>query len=116
MSYNPVLYDQWTCTFDSDIEWYCRLAKESGGPVLELGAGTGRVVIPMASRGFEVDGLDLDPGMLEQFRLRLVTEPKATQHRVRVIEGDMRHFDLNRSYALVQIPFRGFQHNLTRED
>lgn len=47
-----------------DVPFYVELAKESGGPVLELGCGTGRVTLPIAESGTEVVGLDLSPDML----------------------------------------------------
>ena len=52
MTYQPELYDLVTpATLQDDVDWYCRQAKRSGGPVLELGAGTGRVTLPIAVAG-----------------------------------------------------------------
>ena len=99
-----------------DIEWYCRKAVESGGPVLELGAGTGRVTIPIAEAGIRVSALDLDAGMLGRLRQKAATLPAEAQSRVTVHHGDMRSFALDEQFALVIIPFRAFLHNLTRDD
>ena len=52
------------------IKFYAALAHETGGPVLEIACGTGRVSIPIARLGFAVTGLDIVPGMLEQARGR----------------------------------------------
>jgi len=99
-----------------DITFFVEAAKESGSPILELGSGTGRVLIPIARAGFEIVGLDLSPRMLAVCRQRLGGEPEAVQARVQLVQGDMRDFDLGRTFSLVTIPFRPFQHLLTVED
>ena len=95
-----------------DVAFYVDAAVASGGPVLELGCGSGRVLVPTARAGIDVTGLDASPGMLEICRARLAAE----NLRAALIEGDMRNFDLGRRFALVTIPFRPFQHLLTVED
>jgi SAM-dependent methyltransferase len=100
----------------ADVSFFVDLAHESGGPVLELGCGTGRVLLPIARAGTEITGLDLSQGMLAVLKRRLAEEPPEVQARVRLLEGDMRDFDLGRKYALVTIPFRPFQHLTTVED
>jgi SAM-dependent methyltransferase len=99
-----------------DTEWYRQKAIASGGPVLELGAGTGRVTIPVAQSGIDVTALDLDAGMLQRLREKVATVSAEVQGRVAVHQGDMRSFAINKQFALVIIPFRAFLHNLTRED
>jgi SAM-dependent methyltransferase len=99
-----------------DVEWYRRKAVESGGPVLELGAGTGRVTIPIAEAGVRVMALDLDAGMLDRLQKKTAMLPAEAQRRVTMHWADMRSFALDEQYALVIIPFRAFLHNVTRED
>lgn len=99
-----------------DVEWYCRKAVESGGPVLELGAGTGRVTIPIAQAGVRVTALDLHAGMLARLRQKVEGLPEEARHRITARQGDMRSFALDERFALVIIPFRAFLHNVTRED
>ena len=99
-----------------DVEWYRRKAVESGGPVLELGAGTGRVTIPIAEAGVRVAALDLDSGMLQRLREKVRRLPADVQARIAVHHGDMRSFALDEQYGLVIIPFRAFLHNITRDD
>ena len=57
-----------------DVDFFVDQARESGGPLLELGCGTGRVLIPTAKAGIEIVGLDLSVSMLEQCRKRLASE------------------------------------------
>src|SRR5688572_23755792 len=88
----------------ADISFYVEAAAKSGGPVLELGCGTGRILIPTARSGIEIAGLELSVGMLEACRRRLQAEPPEVRGRVSLQRGDMRDFDLGRSFRLVTIP------------
>ncbi len=117
-TYDPELYDLFHPhdREDSDVAFYRELAADRGGPVLELGAGTGRTLIPIARAGVEIHGLDTSPRMLAALRQRLQTESDEVRARVHIDEGDMRDFSLDRKFEIVQIPFRGFLHNLTREE
>ncbi len=81
----------------SDVAFFVDMARDSGGPVLELGCGTGRVLLPTARAGIAITGLDLSPGMLRILRGRLAAEPPDVQARVRLVEGDMRSFDLGQT-------------------
>jgi SAM-dependent methyltransferase len=99
-----------------DVGFFVEAAKESGGPVLEVGCGTGRVLIPTARAGVEITGLDLSPHMLDVCRGRLKTEPEEVCSKVRVVEADMRHFELGQTFRLVTLPFRPFQHLTTVAD
>lgn len=100
----------------ADVMFWVDAARESGGPVLEVGCGTGRILLPTARAGIEITGLDLSPKMLGVLRQRVAQEPPEVRQRVRLVEGDMRSFDTGQQYALVTIPFRPFQHLITVED
>jgi len=100
-----------------DVAFFVDEAARSGGPVLELGCGTGRVLIPTARAGVDIVGLDGSPAMLSRCRQILAAEPPPVQNRVlALIEGDMRQFQLGRRFPLVTIPFRPFLHLLTVDD
>lgn len=99
-----------------DGEFYLEAAKQRGGPVLELGCGTGRILLPIARAGLEVTGLDLSAQMLAQFHRKLALEPADVRCRVELIQGDMTSFDLRQQFRLITIPFRPFQHLLKVED
>src|SRR5512136_1735449 len=73
----------------ADVGFFVEAAKGSGGPVLEVGCGTGRVLIPTARAGVEITGLDLSPHMLEVCRRKLKDEPEEVRSRVRLVQGDM---------------------------
>ncbi|HET9222557.1 MAG TPA: class I SAM-dependent methyltransferase [Roseiflexaceae bacterium] len=92
------------------IAFYSALAQETGGPVLEVACGTGRVSIPIARLGLDVTGLDIVPGMLEQARAKSAGLP------VRWVEGDARAFELGEQYRLIFLTGNAFQAFLTRAD
>jgi ubiquinone/menaquinone biosynthesis C-methylase UbiE len=99
-----------------DIEWYCRKAVASGGPVLELGAGTGRIALAVAQAGVRITASDLDEGMLAKLARKKASLPEDVQSRISVQRADMRSLALDDRFALVIIPFRAFLHNLTWDD
>jgi ubiquinone/menaquinone biosynthesis C-methylase UbiE len=99
-----------------DIDFYVDLARSLGDSALELASGTGRVLLPIARAGISVTGLDLSDPMLSRCREKLAEEPPEVQQRVTLVHGDMRRFDLGRTFPLVFIAFRSFQALLTVED
>ncbi|MCJ7734142.1 MAG: class I SAM-dependent methyltransferase [Anaerolineales bacterium] len=111
------LYDQVIPYRDRpDVDFFVQAAVDSGGPVLEVGCGTGRVLLPTARAGIAITGLDLSEYMLDVCRAALKEEPNEVQKRVNLIQGDMRYFDLQTKFNLVTTPFRPFQHLETVED
>jgi ubiquinone/menaquinone biosynthesis C-methylase UbiE len=114
-------YDSWATIYDSvysyvreDIPFYVSEAIASKGPVLELGCGTGRVTIPIAEAGVPITGLDFSEAMLAVARNK--TESIGNPDHVSLVLGDMTNFDFDEKFALIIIPFRGFQALLTVED
>jgi len=96
-----------------DVEFYVAEARASAGPVLELGCGTGRVLLPTARAGIEITGVDGSANMLSLCRAKLEREPTEVQGRVRLHQAALTDFDLGRGFPLITIPFRPFQHLLT---
>ncbi|HEY86103.1 MAG TPA: class I SAM-dependent methyltransferase, partial [Chloroflexi bacterium] len=99
-----------------DVSFFVEMARQTGGPALEVGSGTGRVLIPTARAGIEITGLDLSPSMLAVCRKNLAQEPEDVQARAQLVSGDMRNFNLERRFNLATLPFRPFQHLVTAAD
>jgi SAM-dependent methyltransferase len=99
-----------------DVTFFVEAAQASGGPVLEVGCGTGRVLLPTARAGINIYGIDLSPYMLDICKRRLEQEPVEVQNRVQLDQADMRDFDLGQIFKLIMIPFRPFQHLIEVED
>ena len=97
-----------------DIPFYVRFAEETGGPILELACGTGRIVIPVAEAGFKVHGLDLSENMLEVARQKI--KERGLSDRVTLTLGDMAGFDLPvKDFSMAFIAARSFMHLFTQE-
>ena len=88
-----------------DRGFYAGLARETGGPVLELACGTGRVLLPIAREGLPCVGLDCSRAMLDVLR------SKDPPPNLEVVEASMTDFDLGAGrFRLIYAAFRGFQH------
>jgi SAM-dependent methyltransferase len=111
-------YDEAYATLEDlrDLQFYLGMARRTGGPVLELGCGTGRVLLPIAQQGLRIDGVDGSPAMLDQLQQKLAREPQHVRERATTSVGDLRSYRSERKYALVIIPFRPLQHMYTVED
>jgi SAM-dependent methyltransferase len=95
----------------ADATFYRDLARETGGPVLELGCGTGRVLLPIAQDGLDCVGLDTSPAMLDALRAK---QPPANLH---LVVAPMQDFDLGRDrFRLIFAAFRPLQHLYTVGD
>lgn len=92
-----------------DRRFYRRCARAANGPVLELGCGTGRLLLPLAKAGCAVTGLDLSAPMLRVCRAKLRRLPRAVRRRVRIVRGDMTRFRLPQRFRAALIPFSGLQ-------
>jgi SAM-dependent methyltransferase len=116
-SYGPITaryYDAAYATLPGlgpDVDFYRALARESGGPVLELGCGTGRALLPIASDGIACTGVDASQVMLDALAA------KQPPRNLQLHCASMQSFDLaGERFALVFSAFRAFQHLYTVED
>ncbi len=99
-----------------DAAFYIDLCRAAKGEVLELGCGTGRILIPAAEAGCTITGLDQAGFMLERCRTKLRALSPEVQKRVTLVEADMTNFSLGRTFALVTVPFRPLQHLVSVEE
>jgi SAM-dependent methyltransferase len=99
-----------------DVGFYVECSRTAGGRTLELGCGTGRVLVPTAIAGFKITGFDLSEFMLNKCREKLVAQPEGVRRRVRLAQGSMVDFNLGETFSLVTIPFRPFQHIVASEE
>src|SRR5260370_1346352 len=119
---NPALYDSFIADYYDespvvserlqDVAFYREAVREFGDPVLELGCGTGRIMMALADAGKRITGLDLSERMLERAVKKRAALNKEARERVHLVQGDMARFDLGETFRLVIIPFRPFQHLL----
>jgi len=93
------LYDLDLAEDAGDLDLYLALAGRTGGPIVELAVGSGRIAVPLAKAGYEVVGIDLDPAMLARARRRLAGAAAVTPGSLELIEADVlkpRSRDLGR--------------------
>ena len=102
---DPRAYDLLFHDRVDDVRYYVALAR---GRVLEYGAGTGRITLPMAAAGCEVTAVDASPAMLERLRERLRDDE--TNPRVRALPGDAATLSLDERFDRVVFPFNGLAH------
>lgn len=117
--YTPALVDSYDVVYGrlrtNDVDFYVDLARNANGPVLELGCGTGRILIPSAQAGASMTGLDHSELMLAACQRKAEALPADVRARVVLKHGDMTKFQLGRRFGLITIPFRAFSHLITVE-
>ena len=106
------LYDPWSASVVEDVGFYLEEARRSGGPVVELGVGTGRIAVPIAADGIPVIGVDSSRGMLEVCARRATLAGVSLDLRV----GDLREPPVTERVPLVICPFRSLLHMHTDLD
>lgn len=99
-------YDAWCHSVTEDIDFYVRLAIASGGPVLEIGVGSGRIAVPTALAGIAVVGVDQSSPMLDLAR----TKARAHGVSLKLVRADMRELPELGAFPLVTVPFRALLH------
>jgi SAM-dependent methyltransferase len=103
---NPDLYDVLLPVSENQLNFYVTLAQRHPGPVLELGCGSGQLIVPIAAKSTPAVGLDNSPEMLTAARRRA----RAAGVRVELVEGDMREFELGRQFSLIFIARNSLLH------
>ena len=104
------LYDPWSVSVVEDVPFYLERARRSGGPVVELGVGTGRIAIPIAADGIQVIGVDSSEGMLEVARERAAARRASRSTSASATSATRRSRARCRSCS---IPFRSLLHMQT---
>lgn len=106
------LYDPWSASVVEDVAFYLQEARRAGGPVVELGVGTGRIAVPIAADGTRVIGIDSSRGMLDVCARRAALAGVQLDLRV----GDLREPPVWERVPLVICPFRSLLHLHTDDE
>ena len=107
-------YDPWSRSVTEDVAFYVDEALASGGPVVELAVGTGRIAVPVARAGIDVVGVDSSPAMLTV--AREAAEAAGVAERVDLRLGDLRDPPVSERVPLVICPFRSLLHMETEAE
>lgn len=92
-----------------DLLMYSELASEYGGPIFEVGSGTGRVMFHLAKAGYEVHGIDIEPAMLDRARQQANDAPSLKKY-LTFIQDDVLKYKTDKKYPLVLVPYNGLMH------
>jgi SAM-dependent methyltransferase len=103
MNLDAVWHDLECGAYGEDLALWGELADRTGGPVLDVGAGTGRVSLELAARGIEVVALDVDARLLEALAVR------AAGLSVQTVVADARELCLGRRFPLIIVPMQTLQ-------
>ena len=106
-------YDLEHAQFDEDLDMYRNFAELSGGAILELACGSGRVLLPLAQDGYEVTGVDSSAAMLAIARERLL-ETGLDAH-ARLVKQDISTLHMEKKFRLAFIALGSFGHIATRK-
>jgi SAM-dependent methyltransferase len=107
-------YDPWSRSVTEDVGFYVDEALASGGPVVELAVGTGRIAVPIARAGIHVIGVDSSPAMLAV--ARSAADAAGVSSHVDLRLGDLREPPVTERVPLVICPFRSLLHMETEEE
>jgi SAM-dependent methyltransferase len=99
---------------DADLFMYQQFASRCGSPILELGCGTGRVLLPLARQGYEITGVDLSQPMLEMARRKVAAENLS--ELVTLSQQDMRELELAGRFNMAFAAINSFMHLLNTDD
>ena len=110
------IYDNEHRDYGDDVRFFVEEAKKLGGPVLELGCGSGRVLFEVLKTGVECWGVDNCQAMLDLAHQRAQTLEPDTRARLHLVKSPMRDFELPREFQLIYLPFREFMHCLTVDE
>ena len=108
------IYDPWSRSVTEDVAFYVDRALASGGPVVELAVGTGRIAIPIAQAGIDVIGVDSSPAMLAV--AHAAAEEAGVAGRLDLRLGDLRQPPVSERVPLVICPFRSLLHMETEDE
>jgi SAM-dependent methyltransferase len=107
-------YDPWSRSVTEDVGFYVDQALASGGPVVELAVGTGRIAVPIAQAGLDVIGVDSSPEMLAV--ARAAAESASVSERLDLRVGDLREPPVRERVPLAICPFRSLLHMETEQE
>jgi SAM-dependent methyltransferase len=96
-------YEKFNPLRKEEIAWHRQMARQFGGPILELACGSGRLCTALAMAGFSVDAVDQSPTMLIRSQQRIGSLTDDYRRRIRLVQADISNFEFTTSYKLIII-------------
>ena len=107
-------YDIEHAHFDEDVSLYLNYAEMCSGPLLELACGSGRLLVPLASEGYDLTGVDSSKSMLDLARLTL--EEAGLADQCTLVQENMCTMHLGRKFCLAFLALGSFAHVYKRQE
>ena len=108
-------YESVNTLTDAEVSWHLTWAKRTGGPLLGLASGTGRLLCRLARARFETFGVDMSDTMLDLARRNIERLPAGVRKRLHLVRANMSDFDLGRKFGLIFIADNSFRELNTRK-
>ena len=108
-------YDHFSPLNENEINWHKSHAHKTGGPILELACGTGRLLSKLAGIGYDVTGIDLSSKMLEIANANIGKLPAELKNKITLVNGDIIDFNFDRQFGLIFIADNSFRELCTKE-
>jgi len=99
-----------------DISFWLKMAEEYGDTILELGCGTGRILIPIAEAGYEVYGLDISKKMLNILISKKNDLPEKVKEKIHIVRGDFRDYKIEKKFSMAFFAYSTLYSATTQED
>lgn len=108
---DPILYDKENNPYTEDIPFLLKWAAKTNGPIIDLACGTGRATIPLANKGYQMIGVDIHNGMLNE----AIKKSSKLNLPIEWVEQDCTKFNVNVKSQMIYSVGNSFQHFLTNE-
>lgn len=95
---------------EPELSFYTNLGRITGGPILEVACGTGRISIPLSQKGFDVTGIDISEDMINRGK------QKSNETALKLLIADCCDFDLQEKFKLIYMTGNAFQALLSCAD
>lgn len=102
-------YDSENADKSDDLEMYSRLAADTDGEILDVGCGTGRVLLHLARSGRRVHGIDNDCAMLDRLDKKLAQLPQLRDY-ISYLRGDILERRMDQSFSLILLTYNALMH------
>ena len=102
--------------YDGEFRFFIGYAAKTGGPILELACGAGRMMMELAKNGFEIFGIDASRPAIKMGLEAVEKLPLNVQQRIHFVFGDMCRFHFRKPFPLIIIPFNSFWYNLVTKE
>jgi len=113
--FTAAVYEQEYSVSAKETLFYINIAEQTGGPILELGCGTGAILLPLVEKGFTVVGVDSSEFMLNVLKRKIERVNNKNKLKITLFKSRMEDFETSHQFNLIIIANKGVnQDNMKR--